>query len=76
MIKPEQNSRHFADNIFKCILSNEKFDILFQISLKFVSGDLIDKPIPLVQIEAWCQRGDKPLAEPMMTEFSDRKWII
>ena len=34
--KPEQNGQHFADNIFKCILMNEKYCILIKISLKFV----------------------------------------
>ena len=34
---PGQNVRHFTDDIFKCIIINEKFCILIQISLKFVS---------------------------------------
>ena len=33
---PTQNGRHFADDILKCILMNEKFCILIKISLKFV----------------------------------------
>ena len=31
-----QNGRHLADEIFRCILVNEKFRILINISLKFV----------------------------------------
>ena len=31
-----QNGRHFADDIFTCILVNEKICILIKISLKFV----------------------------------------
>ena len=27
---PEQNGRFFADDIFKCIFMNEKFDFLFK----------------------------------------------
>ena len=33
----------FADNIFKCILSKENFDILIEISLKLVAKIQIDK---------------------------------
>ena len=32
----QQNGRHFADDIFKCILSNENIWIPLKISLKFV----------------------------------------
>ena len=37
-----QNSRHFTDNIFRCIYMNEKFHILMKISLKFVPKCPID----------------------------------
>ena len=40
---PDQNGRHFADDIFICIFMNEKFCILIKISLKFVSNGAIDK---------------------------------
>ena len=33
---PGQDGHHFADNIFRCNFMNEKFCILFKISLKFV----------------------------------------
>ena len=36
---PVQNGRHFANDIFRCILLNEKFNILSEISLKFVPID-------------------------------------
>ena len=39
---PGQNGRHFADDIFRCILMKEKFRILIKISLKFVPKGLID----------------------------------
>ena len=39
---PEQNGRHSADVIFKCIFLNEKFCILNKISLKFVPEGPID----------------------------------
>ena len=41
-ISPEQNGRHFADNIFRCIFMNEIFCIFIKISLKFVPMGPID----------------------------------
>ena len=38
----KQDGHHFADVIFKCIFLKEKFYILVQISLKFVSKDPAD----------------------------------
>ena len=35
-LKPRQNCRHFADDIFKCIFLNENVWISFKISMKFV----------------------------------------
>ena len=55
----------FADNIFKCIFMNEMFCISIQISLKFVLKGPIDNNTALVQIMAWCRKGDKPLSEPI-----------
>ena len=40
-LRPEQNGRHFADDIFKCILLKGEFYILIQISLKCVPWGLI-----------------------------------
>ena len=45
---PEQNGRHFAYDIFKCIFMNEKFCISIQTSLKFVPKDSIDNKSTLV----------------------------
>ena len=67
---PRRNGRHFADDIFKCIFVNEKFRILIKISLKFVPRGPIDNPA-LVSIMAWRRIGDKPLSEPMLTQFID-----
>ena len=44
---PEQNGRHFAGDIFRCIFVNAKFFILIKISLNFVQG-LIDNNTALV----------------------------
>ena len=46
---PGQDGRHFPDDIFKCILMNEKFWILIQISLKFVPKGPIDNNPALVK---------------------------
>ena len=58
-----------ADDIFKCIFLSENGKIPIQISLKFVTRNPIDNKPALVQVMAWCQIGDKPLSESMMTQF-------
>ena len=68
---PGQNVRHFVDDIFRWIFLNEKFCILIKISLKFVPDGPIDNNPALVQIMAWRGIGDKPLSEPMLTQFTD-----
>ena len=56
-----------ADDIFKCILSNENDKITNQISLKlFARGPTDNKPA-LDQVMTWHRTGDKPLPGPMMT---------
>ena len=45
---PGQNGRHFEDDIYRCILVNEKFWILNEISLKFVPKGVIDNKPALV----------------------------
>ena len=61
----------FADDILKCIFVNENSRIPIEISLKFVPRSLIDYKPALVQVMAWCRTGDKPLPEPMLTQFID-----
>ena len=68
---PGQNGRHFTDDIFKCIVMNEKICILIRISLKFVPKGPINIKSGLVEIMAWCQTGDKPLSEPVLTQVID-----
>ena len=60
-----------ADDIFKCIFSNEYFRISIKIPLKFVPKGPIDNKSALVQVMAWRGTGDKPFPEPMLTQFSD-----
>ena len=65
----EKNGRRFADDIFECIFMTEKLCILIRISLKFVPKCLIDNIPASVQVMAWRLTRDKPLYEPMMTQF-------
>ena len=65
-LRPRQNGRHFADDMFKCIFVNENVWIPIEISLKFVPEGSINNNPALFQIMAWRRPGDKPLSEPMM----------
>ena len=44
---------------------------MIKISLKFIPKGEIDNNTALVQIMAWRRIGDKPLSEPMLTQFTD-----
>ena len=65
-LRPRQNGRRFADDIFKCIFVNENVSISIKNPLKFVPNGPINNIPALVQIMAWRRPGDKPLSEPMM----------
>ena len=65
-LRPRQNGRHFADDMFKCIFLNENVWIPIKIALKFVPKGSNNNNPALVQIMAWGRPGDKPLSEPMM----------
>ena len=69
-LRPRQNGRHFADDIFKRIFFNENVWISIKISLKFVHKGPINKIPALVQIMAWHRIGDKPLSELMLISLS------
>ena len=66
-MRPEQNHRHAADDIFKCFIFNEEDWISIQISLKFVSEGPIDNKSVLRWMMVWYRTGDKPLPEPVLT---------
>ena len=68
-LRPRQNGRHSAHDIFKCIILNENVWIPIKISLKFVPKSPINNISALVQIMAWRRPGDKPLSEPMMVSL-------
>ena len=65
-LRPRQNGRHFADDMFKCIFLNENVWIPIEIALKFVPKSSINNNPTLFQIMARRRPGDKPLSEPMM----------
>ena len=69
-LRPRQNGRHFADDIFKCIFLNDNIWIPINISLKFVPKGPINNIPALVQIMAWRRPGDKPLSKPMMVSLT------
>ena len=64
-LRPRQNGRLLADDVFKCIFLNENVWIL----LKFVPKGPINNIPSLVQVMAWRWPGDKPLSEPMMVSL-------
>ena len=71
-LRPRQNGRHFADDIFKCICLNKNVWIPIKISMKFVPKGPINNIPTLVQIMAWRRLGDKPfiVSEPMMVSLT------
>ena len=68
-VRPRQNGRHFADDIFNRISLNENICIPIKISLKFVPNGPINNIPALIQIMAWRRPGDKPLSEPRMVSL-------
>ena len=75
-LRPRQNGRHFAEDIFKCIYLNENAWIMIKISMKFVPKGPINNIPVLVQIMAWRRPGDKPLSEPVMVSLTTHICVI
>ena len=65
-LRPRQNGRHFADDVFKYIFLKKNVRISIYISLKFVCKGSISNIPAFVLIMAWRRPGDKLLSEPMM----------
>ena len=61
---------HLADDSCRYIFSNENYSTLIQISLEFVPGCPIKSDSALVQVIAWCWKGDKPLPGGMVNLFN------
>ena len=60
-----------ADDIFNCIYAIKMEKIPIQVSLKYVPRSPIDNEAALIQVMARRRICDKPLSEPMLTQFSD-----
>ena len=68
-LRPRQNGRHFADDLFKCSFLNENVWISIKIPLKFNRKGPINNIPSLVRMMAWRPPDDKPLCEPMMVSL-------
>ena len=68
-LRPRQNCRRLADNIFKCILLHENVWISLKIALKFAPRLRINNIPALVQMMSSHQPGAKPLSELMMVKL-------
>ena len=73
----EQNCHDFADDsctFIMFIFWNEKKFFLTKFHSDFFTKRLIDNKSILVQVLAWCQKGNKSLHEPMLIMFHDVLW--
>ena len=70
-MNPAYNGCHFVDKIVKQLFVTENVCILIWISIKVISEGPTDNKSSLVQVMAWHLSGDKPLHEPVMTQFTD-----
>ena len=52
-------------------LSEEKIKMPNRISLKYFPTRRIGNKPALVQVKAWRRTGDRPLPEPILTQFRD-----
>ena len=75
-LRPRQNGRHFADDIFKCIFLDENVSIAVKISPKFVPKDPINNIPALVQIMA-CRLDGQPMmvSLPMHICVARPQWV-
>ena len=72
---PGQKDRHFADDLLTHLSVDGKFCILIKKnSLKFVPTCPVDNKPVLAKVMAWRRTGDKPLTEPMLTQFRVLKY--
>ena len=68
---PRQNGCHFGRWHFQMHFFNENDSIPIRIPLKCIPRSTVDIKPALVQVVAWHRLGDKPLPEPMITQFTD-----
>ena len=68
---PGQNSRHFADDIFRCFLWMKRFAFWLKFHWSPIWHDVpFDNSLALAKIMARRRIGDKPLSEPMLSRFT------
>ena len=70
-ISTQYGQDHFADDIFKYIISYENCCISIKISPKFALNGPINNKTALVEIKAPHRTGDKALSEPTVPEFTE-----
>ena len=68
-LRPRQNGRHFADDIFKSNSWMKMFEFRLKYHWSLFLKDPINNILALVQIMAWRRPGDKPLSEAMMVSL-------
>ena len=68
-LRPRKYERHFADDIFKCILLNKNVWIAIRNSLKFVPKGPVNNSPVLGQIMVWRRPGGRPLSEPILVSL-------
>ena len=64
-----KNGWHFADYLFKNIVWKKRIAFLFWFYWSLFQRPVDNMP-SLVHVRDWCQMGDKPLPEQMMTQFT------
>ena len=75
-LRPEQNGRYFADNMFKWINLPNSTCILIQISLKFIFAGSIVRELALDQVMAWHLIGHKPSPEQSRLNSVSPYWWV
>ena len=69
-LRSEQNSRHLADDIFKCVFVNENFWISNQMSLIYVPHGIIHN----TSVMALRLTVNKPFPVPMLAKMPGALW--
>ena len=70
-LRPEQNGRHFTDEIFTSIFLSENCLVLIKFPLKSLPKDPINNELAMVQILVCGLIGDKLLSDTITAWFPD-----
>ena len=74
-LRPEQDGRHFADDILKGMFLKENDCISIQIMMRLIPKGPIDSKWVWVQVMAWCLFSANPLLKPIVTQFTDLIYV-